>query len=1110
MQFPLPTMEDVFDCVGNAKPKFFTCLDCANGYWQVPVEEGSKEKTAFVTHHGQFQFQRMPFGLANAPASYQMTMMKALAGMSWKYVLVYIDDVIIFSKTFEDHLGHIANVFDRLRKAGMTLKPSKCRFAVGKVLYLGHFLSKAGIEVDPSKTEAVSSFPVPKTLKQLRGFLGMANYYRRFIEGMSKRSAPLNELLKKDTKFAWTDRQQNAFDDIKKALTSAPVLVYPDVNKPFVLTTDASDEAIGFILGQKDDQNRERVIAYGGRAIRENEKSWSTTHKEGLAVVEGVNTFHQYLANNQFEIITDHSALLSILNNKSDKGKLTRWRAKLLEYNYTIKHRPGRVNENADALSRRQYTIETPTKESNDECLSERANPLPDKQKSISVINQEEVGSIRVDIKWLLDTKHLECVSQIETIQGNQDQELWHPEQLLGFVAEVQCDDRELPKQQRECPETGPLYSYLVDGILPSEERAANKLAIEAQQYGIQNEALYHIYTSRGKNRKKIHQLVVPEALRPTLMAHYHDSALGGHQGPERTYNGLQLKYFWRNMYRDSFEYASSCDQCQKAKRTGKSNRAPLHPMPIAGPFERWHMDFLGPLRTKSAYKHILLVVDSYTRWCEAIPMETQEAKEVAQVFFDQIIARYGAPRSLVTDRGQNFMSKIVAALCELFGIRHTPTTAYHPQTNAACERMNSTIGQTLRAYCQEHPEQWPTKLQSVMLAYRRTPANRSTGISPYHMVFGREMVMPIDTVLCPADENAPHPSEWIQQLKENLKIAHELANTNLQEQQVKNKEAFDKKAREPKFQVGDQVLLHCPKVPKHGCAKLHAKWTGPYYITQAQDNHTYKLSHSGTHQALKGRVHANRIKIYRDPIDRTLHTEQLTQLPEENEGNAAPQEIVENEGNAAPQQTVENEGKAAPQGIIEKKEATPTTDSQYYIVEKVLKCKKIKGKRQYLIKWKNSPEKTWEPEQNLGPGLQRDFHTHFTWAGKAKKINCEQVNQTQIKKRVRFEQPRYVAPGRSSSMPYEVPNFPRAVDTPHAAVTADFPPTMILKSRDEKGRRKYLQQETILGKRQWVLASMVPPGVKSQFHRGFTMSGMARYRKHEYWPPLPSDWFGN
>ena len=173
----------------------------------------------------------MPFGLANAPASYQMTMMKALAGMSWKYVLVYIDDIIIFSQTFEEHLQHISNVFGRLRDAGLTLKPSKCRFAVSRVLYLGHFISKAGIEVDPSKTEAVRTFPVPKTLKQLRGFLGMANYYRRFIEGMSKRAAPLNTLLKKDKKFTWGDEQQQAFDDIKGALCEAPVLIHPDVNK---------------------------------------------------------------------------------------------------------------------------------------------------------------------------------------------------------------------------------------------------------------------------------------------------------------------------------------------------------------------------------------------------------------------------------------------------------------------------------------------------------------------------------------------------------------------------------------------------------------------------------------------------------------------------------------------------------------------------------------------------------------------------------------------------------------------------------------------------------------------------------------------------------------
>ena len=240
----------------------------------------TKHKSAFITHNGIYEFNRMPFGLKNTPMSFQMFMSQVLGSPNWKHVLCYINDILIFSRTFSEHLEHLDLVFQKLRAANLTPKPEKCHFAVSKVLYLGHELSKQGICVDSSKTDAVRTFPVPKTQRDVRSFLGLCNFYRRYVENFSKIAAPLNRLLEKDKPFKWTEACQNSFDSLKLALITAPMMDYPDLNSKFILTTDASDVLLGYILSQKGSDNKERVVAYGGRSLRPDERKWTVTEKE--------------------------------------------------------------------------------------------------------------------------------------------------------------------------------------------------------------------------------------------------------------------------------------------------------------------------------------------------------------------------------------------------------------------------------------------------------------------------------------------------------------------------------------------------------------------------------------------------------------------------------------------------------------------------------------------------------------------------------------------------------------------------------------------------------------------------------------------------------------
>jgi RNase H-like domain found in reverse transcriptase/Reverse transcriptase (RNA-dependent DNA polymerase)/Aspartyl protease/Zinc knuckle len=351
--YPLPRIDDLLDMLKNSS--WYTSLDLASGYWQVEMNPEDKEKTAFITPGGIYQFNVMPFGLTNAPATFQRLMDSLFSGLIGKSVVVYLDDLNIYSKTFEDHLEHLQEVFNILQKAGLKLKPQKCVFAQKNLKFLGYVVGEHGISTDPAKIEVVKTFPVPKNLRQLRGFLGLASYYRRFVEGFTKIAAPLNELLKKKVRYKWTGTQQQAFERLKAHLTSAPILAYPDFEKEFILFTDASDLALGAILSQVDQKGHERVIAYASRTLAPAEKNYSVTEKECLAVVWAVTYFRQYLHGSHFNLITDHSALKSLFAYKMPQTRLARWIAILQEYTFTTIYKPGKNHSNVDTLSRIEY-----------------------------------------------------------------------------------------------------------------------------------------------------------------------------------------------------------------------------------------------------------------------------------------------------------------------------------------------------------------------------------------------------------------------------------------------------------------------------------------------------------------------------------------------------------------------------------------------------------------------------------------------------------------------------------------------------------------------------------------------------------------------------------
>ncbi|KRX42752.1 Retrovirus-related Pol polyprotein from transposon 17.6, partial [Trichinella sp. T6] len=287
------------------------------------METRDREKTAFTTPYGLYQFKVMPFGLCNAPATFQRLMETSLRGLVGSKCLVYLDDVIVFGRTAEEHTARLQEVLDRLRKVGLKVKPEKCQLMKRKVAYLGHIISEKGIATDPSKTRAVKEWQAPSCVSELRQFLGLASYYRKFVNGFASIAAPLHRLLEGDAEWKWTEDCQVAFDALKHQLTSAPILAYPDFRRRFLVDVDASGDGLGAVLSQKDG-NKERVVAYASRSLTKPERRYCVTRREMLGLVWALREFRPYLYGQRFLVRTDHSCLRWLRNFKEPEGQVAR------------------------------------------------------------------------------------------------------------------------------------------------------------------------------------------------------------------------------------------------------------------------------------------------------------------------------------------------------------------------------------------------------------------------------------------------------------------------------------------------------------------------------------------------------------------------------------------------------------------------------------------------------------------------------------------------------------------------------------------------------------------------------------------------------------------
>ena len=787
--YRIPTIEELIDTLGGAK--WFATLDLSSGYHQVMIEDDDKEKTAFTAGPlGFWQYRRMPFGLCNAPALFQRMMERVLSGIHLKTALVYLDDIIVFGESVSELKDRLDVVFEKIHKAGLKLKAKKCSLFQQELKYLGHIVSNEGVQCDPDMLAPVREWKPPQNVKDLQRFLGFANFFRRFIKGFSCIAQPLTELLGSPTKskknskattpdmkpWSWGPAEEASFHKLKEALSSPPLLAYPDFSKPFIVRTDASTHGLGAVLCQEQGAKAgPQVIAYASRSLKPSEKHYSPYKLEFLALFWAVTVkFQDYLKGSSFTVLTDHNPLTYILTSAKLDSTGHRWLAQLSNFQFDIKYKPGRLNGDADALSR---------------------------------MSEDSVkAACRLEETW---DGYAQCMQA--RVDG------------INVSDSVHHDEINWSEEQEKDPTCKRVKCIITNGShvnASKEDIEVIRLLRRRKQLDLKDSILYRIV---GQDRK----VVVPSHLQNKLISMCHDDM--GHQGRDRTHLLLSERFYWPSMLTFVGKYIASCGRCVRAK-THLPERAPLHPVVSTEPLEIVCMDYMSLETSKGGYSSILVITDHFTKFSVAVPTRNQSAKTTAKVLLDHLIYTYGIPRRLHSDQGANFESKIIKQLCKSHGIAKSRTSPYHPEGDGATERMNRTLLNMLRTLDDIGKTDWKAHLDRLMYAYNTTP-HSSTGYSPYFLMFGRTPNLPVDALL----PQRPCTGNYLDQLKHRLREAYKLAVQKNENARANQKRYYDLKVRGATPEVGDNVLVR--KLAFNGKHKLQDKWEPDVYKVTGKEN---------------------------------------------------------------------------------------------------------------------------------------------------------------------------------------------------------------------------------------------------------------------------------
>ena len=797
--YPLPRADETLDRLAGSK--YFSTLDLASGYWQLKLNEFDRPKTAFrIPGKGHFQFKVTCFGLKNAAGSFERLMEIVLQNLQHEKCLVYLDDVIIKGKTFEEALANLRDVFLRFRQANLKLKSSKCKLLRDSVVFLGHLVSQHGVTCNPAKVEVIRNWPQPKNKTHVRQFVGLINYYRRMIPFCADRVQPLTKLTKKGVEFVWGKEQESSFNDMKTCLTTSPILGFPQDNgDPLICDTDASGFAIGGVLSQVQ-EGEERVIAYGSHALNPAQQHYCTTKRELYAVVYFLQHFKQYLLGRRFILRTDHAPLKWLCSFREPEGILARWLSIIGPFDFEMQYRPGRQHSNVDPLSR----------------IPTRKCTYPDcSECKVTVRDDDEIPSHQSATE---DTRRSASSAVIAPISSRT------PEESVDCPVEVvpnwlgSWTRVELKQMQERDPAIGELVALKNehdDKPPRSDVRCMNSEVIglwtQWEILHLRNQLLYRKWID--KMGREIFQLVAPTEIRRRIFSELHGQKYAGHLGRDRTTSAVRNRFYWPNMGKDLKRWCRECDSCAKAKPGPGRGRAPIQHIGAYQPMSVMAVDILGPLvTTRNGNNYIIVCGDYYTKWKEAFAVPDHQAMTVADKLVTEVFLRLGFPAQLHSDQGREFESQLFKCMCSMLGIDKTRTCPYNPKSDGMIERYNRSLLTMLSLFVNENHDDWDEQLPYVMAAYRATE-HKSTSCTPNLLMLNRETTCPLDLMVGypPGQEPQECPSAYVEWVRQTMVGAHEVVYEALGQAATRQSRDYNKDLNHIQFSKGGWVWRHYP-----------------------------------------------------------------------------------------------------------------------------------------------------------------------------------------------------------------------------------------------------------------------------------------------------------
>ena len=847
----------------------FLTFDMNSGFWQVPMDEESKQYTAFTLGSmGLYECESMPFGLCNAPPTFQRLMQNCLGELNLTYCLIYLDDVIVFSDMPEEHLQRMRVVFDHLCEHGLKLKPSKCEVFKSKINYLAHHVSWKGVLPSKKNLESIAQCPPPDTYTKVKSFVGLVGHYRCFIKGFAKIAAPLYDLTSgdnKDKKSEHVDlspKAREAFNRLKAACLQAPILSFPDFNKPFLLETDASGRGLGAVPSQKQADGRYHPIAYASCVMNETEQRYHSNKQEFLALKWAVTEqFHEYLSpygknRNEFVVCTDNNPLTYIFSSANLDAAGQQWVARLTSYNFSLEYQKGKDNTVADFLSKMNERL---PEEEVQEYLNQILYPGVKAVLNNAIMPIEEHAE-----QGVRPTPDCQGDSQGVTVEAR-------PARLATTNVtdwkQEQKEDPVLYQVAKHLRAPREIFKVALHKVLDKKATATYVKAKE--QLLIKNSLLYQ-KTWQGQVDEIVFQFVVPQRHRGTALDGCHQEV--AHQGQCRSAALMQECFWWPGMTRDLRNHIKKCSHCRKYEAAPPV--VPMKPLACSGPGELLHVDFTSieetmPLKEDPVICNVLVLQDHFSKYVVTYVVKDQTAHTAAETLRIGYFGLFSAPAYLVSDQGKAFTGHVITHLCELYGVQKLRTSPYHAQTNGQVEHMNRTIIRKIGKLEEDRKAYWSEHLLELLMAYNAT-CSAVTGFSPYYLLFGRRPRIPVN-YLFPTLCDSPHQTKMevsVAAMQKRLKEAFTVARHLTSEEVARQCRYYVRKAGAVALQPGDIVMVCTDGFV--GKRKVKDLWEDGGFIVESQLEdwpiHKVKCPTSDDRQKPKYRIlHRNHLLLVTD-----------------------------------------------------------------------------------------------------------------------------------------------------------------------------------------------------------------------------------------------------